>query len=103
MAGHIDLPGTLANVEVSAEHVADVVVAVCDVVAAVDPAHSKSAPANPPQYRNNARLLATLVQGAQIEARYEAVLARWGPRLAGVDVCSHCEVLYGFAYVDEGA
>ena len=104
MAGHIDLPGTRADVEVSAEYVADVVVAAGDAVAAFNAAPSIGVTDVPPQYLNNAWLLATLVQGAQIEACYVAVLARWGSRLAGVDVYgrSHCEIAYGFVFVDGG-
>ena len=49
-----------------------------DADAAFSTAPSSGVPGVPPQYRNNARLLATLVQGAQIESCYEAVLARRG-------------------------
>ena len=53
---------------------------------------------------NSPWLLATLLQGTQIEARYDAVRAQWGLRLAGVDVCTrlHCEIAYGFVFVDGG-
>ena len=78
MAGHIDLPGTRVDVQVSAEYIAAMVVAAGDAVAAFNAAPSNGVPGIPPQYVNNAWLLATLVQGAHIEACYVAMLARWG-------------------------
>ena len=101
--GNIDCAGERAGAEVSDKYVASVVVvAASDAVAGFNTAPLNSVPTVPPQYLNNAWLLATLVQGAQIDACYVALLERWGSRLSGIDVYgrSHCEEAYAFVSVD---